>query len=558
MEKLKKLFVVLIVLIFTFSLGIGIVPEVKAVTAEELRAKIAELQAQIAKLQKQLEAIEGTPTKTWCHNFYRNLRYGDRGPEVYALQEALRKEGFKISEIEHTTRINAYFGITTASSVVGFQEKYKEEILVPWSLRYGTGFVGKTTRKKLNELYGCGVIPPLPPITCFDTDGGKNYYVKGTVSSKSGLRTDICGKGNDLIEYYCEGDRIRSIIYNCPNGCKDGACMKKSSVSCYDSDGGADYYKKGTTTLTEEYGNSSKIVSLCKDFCRGNTLYEYFCSTESDGTQGGKSIKVKSVEIICPNGCQDGACKAAIQKCIDGTPYGQCSSEKPKYCDNGNLVDRCDICGCPSGYSCQENGKCVNQLFQPPEECHREDEEIEVSSGKKMLFTRFLYKQEDCQGDPYMIFYGNYDNPYGSPFKIYTYLTDGINVLCGINCQDPSIQEFKSYREHEKGINEHIEIGNTCKGEICARRKAAYERFYYKNRDCNGTPFIFWTGITDPFGIRYRALTDGYIWINKLKTCSYQNTISILSYRENGECINYPTEKYLWYMCSGEICSYGQ
>jgi len=264
--------------------------------------------------------------------------------------------------------------------------------------------------------------------------------------------------------------------------------------------------------------------------------------------------------------CGFGNCKWENDKCIsiqpqtcsDGTPYGECSTTKPKYCDNGNLVDRCDICGCPSGYSCQENGKCVNQLFQPPEECHREDEEIEVSSGKKMLFTRFLYKQEDCQGDPYMIFYGNYDNPYGSPFKIYTYLTDGINVLCGINCQDPSIQEFKSYREHEKCINEHIEIGNTCKGEICARRKAAYERFYYKNRDCNGTPFIFWTGITDPFGIRYRALTDGYIWINKLKTCSYQNTISILSYRENGECINYPTEKYLWYMCSGEICSYGQ
>jgi len=249
MEKLKKLFVASIVSIFIFSLGIGIVPKVKAATAEELRAKIAELQAQIARLQKQLEIIEETPTKTWCHNFYKNLRYGDRGPEVYALQEALRKEGFKISKTEHTARISAYFGITTASAVVGFQEKYKEEILVPWGLEYGTGFVGKTTRKKLNELYGCGVVPPLPPTTCFDTDGGKNYYVKGTVSSESGLRTDICGKGNDLIEYYCEGDEIRSVTYNCPNGCQDGACVEKPSITVLYPNGGEKWYEGKEYTI---------------------------------------------------------------------------------------------------------------------------------------------------------------------------------------------------------------------------------------------------------------------------------------------------------------------
>ena len=200
-----------------------------------------------------MEAVEGASTKTWCHNFYRNLRYGDRGPEVYALQEALRKEGFKISEIEHTTQINAYFGITTASAVVGFQEKYKEEILVPWGLEYGTGFVGKTTRKKLNELYGCGVVPPLPPTTCFDTDGGKNYYVIGTVSSCTidfdGKKhcqtfTDKCVLGlyphNPsyssypeqwvVKEYYCEGNEVRSVTYNCPNGCQDGACVRKVTV----------------------------------------------------------------------------------------------------------------------------------------------------------------------------------------------------------------------------------------------------------------------------------------------------------------------------------------
>jgi len=232
MEKFKKLFVVSIFLIFIFSLEIGIVPKVKAATAEELKAIIAELQARIARLQKQLEVIEGAPTKTWCHNFYKNLRYGDRGLEVYALQEALRKEGFKISETEHAARISAYFGITTASAVVGFQEKYKEEILVPWDLEYGTGFVGKTTRKKLNELYGCGVVPSPPPTFCTDTDGGKNYYVKGTVTNRWGSFTDSCDNSfpeYNLREYYCDSNngKIRSTLYYCPNGCKDGACVAK-------------------------------------------------------------------------------------------------------------------------------------------------------------------------------------------------------------------------------------------------------------------------------------------------------------------------------------------
>lgn len=45
-------------------------------------------------------------------------------------------------------------------------------------------------------------------------------------------------------------------------------------------------------------------------------------------------------------------------KCSDGTLYGQCSATKPKYCDNGSLVDKCSSCGCPANYSCQGDGSC--------------------------------------------------------------------------------------------------------------------------------------------------------------------------------------------------------
>ena len=53
--------------------------------------------------------------------------------------------------------------------------------------------------------------------------------------------------------------------------------------------------------------------------------------------------------------------------CSDNTPYGQCSSKKPKYCDNGNLVDRCKICGCPSGYDCLDDGTCAIKVS--PSKC---------------------------------------------------------------------------------------------------------------------------------------------------------------------------------------------
>ncbi|MDD5289570.1 MAG: PQQ-binding-like beta-propeller repeat protein [Patescibacteria group bacterium] len=47
-----------------------------------------------------------------------------------------------------------FFGSLTKLSVIKFQEKYAEDILVPLGLKQGTGFVSKNTRLKINELMG--------------------------------------------------------------------------------------------------------------------------------------------------------------------------------------------------------------------------------------------------------------------------------------------------------------------------------------------------------------------------------------------------------------------
>jgi murein DD-endopeptidase MepM/ murein hydrolase activator NlpD len=85
----------------------------------------------------------------WCHDFLRDLKYGQKGEEIKALQIALEKEGlFKGLP-------TGYFGCLTFQAVKSFQEKYKNEILYPFGFKKGTGFVGIVTRTKLNELYGC-------------------------------------------------------------------------------------------------------------------------------------------------------------------------------------------------------------------------------------------------------------------------------------------------------------------------------------------------------------------------------------------------------------------
>ena len=88
---------------------------------------------------------------------------------------------------------------------------------------------------------------------CTDTDGGKDYYKKGTVtlrdlSSNEILKeeTDYCegfdntcetadcpGMSDIMVtEYYCENNEIKSESHNCPNKCKEGACIIGDEPYC--------------------------------------------------------------------------------------------------------------------------------------------------------------------------------------------------------------------------------------------------------------------------------------------------------------------------------------
>ncbi|MBU3964583.1 peptidoglycan-binding protein [Patescibacteria group bacterium] len=145
----------------------GSIAPVYGLTMAELEAQIAALQAQLLQYQAQLATIDGTTTTTPAaytgipdgFTFQNALKYGMTSNDVKYLQIILKEE---IGAPTYPTTVGAtgYFGSITKASVIAFQEKYTSAILSSWGLTKGTGYVGETTRAKLNSLLSTSVTPP--------------------------------------------------------------------------------------------------------------------------------------------------------------------------------------------------------------------------------------------------------------------------------------------------------------------------------------------------------------------------------------------------------------
>lgn len=91
---------------------------------------------------------EKSVKKELAFQFKSNLSLRSQGEEVKELQKCLAKD----PEVYPEGEITGYFGQKTKEAVIKFQEKYKEEILIPQQLEKGTGDVKGSTRNKLNEI----------------------------------------------------------------------------------------------------------------------------------------------------------------------------------------------------------------------------------------------------------------------------------------------------------------------------------------------------------------------------------------------------------------------
>ncbi len=145
--------------------------------------------------------------------------------------------------------------------------------------------------------------------TCTDSDGGKDYYERGTAiglyfSNNSTITLeDECftfgGNSNWLLEAYCDGIYAYTIDYQCDYECVNGKCVDEDpqNEDCFDSDG-LNYFNKGSVKGMHN-GNPNWVY---KDSCSGDYVVEGYCEDNEAYT----------TDYLCAYGCDNGACITTV------------------------------------------------------------------------------------------------------------------------------------------------------------------------------------------------------------------------------------------------------
>lgn len=153
----------------SYTLNISVKPKTATDSSQNVivgndqeEEKIAAMMAQIEALKKEIErikallaariqsAVANRSSKFSCAAIVADLYYGVQNhDQVVCLQEFLKSQG---GLIYPGGVISGKFFAQTQEAVIRFQEKYADEILTPLGLKNGTGYVGQSTRAKINKL----------------------------------------------------------------------------------------------------------------------------------------------------------------------------------------------------------------------------------------------------------------------------------------------------------------------------------------------------------------------------------------------------------------------
>jgi hypothetical protein len=170
-------------------------------------------------------------------------------------------------------------------------------------------------------------------VICTDHDVGPNNYtiVSSATLNNGTVLEDVCNyDGSVVFEATCDfTENIKITPISCDvydMVCRNGACINNDteSLTCSDSDDGANYNVKGNVSL------SNGSISI--DYCIGDKLMEYWCD--------GNMVKVNLVNCQEGYSCSEGACivnetELTNLDCIDSDDLG---SDLEKYYARGTTI----------------------------------------------------------------------------------------------------------------------------------------------------------------------------------------------------------------------------
>jgi hypothetical protein len=144
-------------------LGTGLAPvhaaELTPTQVNRVMSLLESFKTEQAVIDRVRKALTESPREEmFCYMFNTNLGMGASGAPATALQKALLKDG----QVVIVTNV---FDAQTAAAVRAYQEKYAAEILVPLGLTRGTGYVGSSTRVRLNKLYYSTCVATTLPVS---------------------------------------------------------------------------------------------------------------------------------------------------------------------------------------------------------------------------------------------------------------------------------------------------------------------------------------------------------------------------------------------------------
>ncbi len=200
--------------------------------------------------------------------------------------------------------------------------------------------------------YNCPEDCKAMDVSCTDSDGGVEIYVKGRVVDKGHPGTfdnyDKCLSENRILEYSCKNDAWYANYRDCLYGCRDGACVKeKCEVGEYrcEKDSSGRYTDWSQKCYDESKGWVN--VAYCSDGCDGLTGQ---CNSRSsdvlcNDTDGGRNYYVRGECIVCTQSDNSGGCRSVSDYCVDGKRL------KEAYCRGNEIESTIYTCssGCESG-----------------------------------------------------------------------------------------------------------------------------------------------------------------------------------------------------------------